>query len=77
MSLEKEAFLGKIEGRRARGRQNQICCKPCGGHPGRDDGDLACEAGAGSKWVAFHGRPRQSRHGTLVSKVRYFIIELQ
>ena len=54
--------------RKDRGKENtgkiedQTCCKSEGGYPERDDGGWPGAAGAGSKWVAVHGHPRQSIH---------------
>ena len=65
--LGKEVFLGKIEGRKARGRQritfgaslvDDVPAKCNGGRTGAD--------GARSRGVSFHGRPSQSRQGTSV-----------
>ena len=46
----------------------EVLIEPGGGHPGRGDGGRTGAAAARSREVASHGRPRQSRHDTSVSK---------
>ena len=63
--LEKDVFLGKIEGRRARSRQRlKFGFGLVEDIPGEMTAGRIGAAGARSREVAFHGHPRQPRHGT-------------
>ena len=60
-------FPWQIEGRRAKRRQRiTFVASLVEDVPGNANGDRTGADGARSREVAFHGRPRQSGHGTSV-----------